>query len=100
MLVILLCPSRLTVPMMVIHPLAAILAKDKPGQNVRFMMFIAAAFYVPELLHHIPCFLIYNRFVRVLENQPVLRIVLLTFLVLIAFLVGSEIDGVADILLL
>ena len=82
----------------VIHLFTAVGAVYKPGQGIRHTEGINALRRLPQLLGKLPGLPVHDGLMSVLEDQPVLLRIGDAGLVLIGFLMGPEVDGIAHIL--
>ena len=79
---------------------ATISTYQQAGKHIAFPIARAAlADFAPFLLNLLPHGTIYDRFVDVLENDPVLTIILNPLFVLVGFGVGLKIEDITAILL-
>ena len=83
---------------MIIQLCAAVGAVEKPGQGIGLADGIVAAGRLSQLLGKLPGFFIHDSLVGVFKNQPVLRSVDNSPLVLVGFLVSAEVDRMPHIL--
>ena len=82
---------------MVVHPRAAVCTEHLPGQRIDLACHADAALGFALLLHCVPCLLIDNGLVGVVEDHPLGRIVPHT-LGVVGFLGRAEVDRVPGIL--
>lgn len=71
--------------------------EQKSSQRIGFAQSVVPPWCLAELLCKLPHFLIYNRFVGVLKNQPVLLRIHNRIFVLVGLLVRTEVDRMPHI---
>ena len=85
---------------MEVEVIAAIGTYQKAGEHIALPIVSAAlAYFPPLLLDLFPHGTVNDRLMHILENDPILTVILYAFFVLVGFGVGLEIEDITAILL-
>ena len=83
---------------MIHHLCPAVGTEHKPCQRIGLAQRVMPPWCFPQLLRQLPCFCVYDSFMGVLENQPILFGIHYGIFILIGLLVGTEIHRMPHIL--